>query len=86
MNKLPEMSIFRFVNFIEQFKFDSNLIYELLSSAIIHSHLIYTQQYKIEQKEKNILMIDGIVLEAFNEVIYNGINLKNISSHLKKYN
>ncbi len=85
MNKLPEISIFQFVNLIEQYKFDTNLIYDLLSSAIIQSHLIYTKRYKREQKEKNIIMIDEIVLEAFNEVIYNGINLRNISSHLNKY-
>ncbi len=85
INKIPEITIFQFVNFIDNYQFDNNILFNLLSHAIIYSKSLYIQKYKKEDKEKNIIIIDSIVLKAFHEIVYKGLQVKDITSHLNRY-
>lgn len=83
---MPEITINQFLNFIESYEYDYNIFYELLSKTILYAKKLYISNFKQEEKEKNIIIIDSIINESFIKVIYCSLDHKDIHLYLQGLN
>jgi hypothetical protein len=56
----------------------------MLSTALIYARRVYFKRYDREGKEKNILIIDDIIFEAFDKMIYKTLNYHDINGQIDK--
>lgn len=70
-NKLKDITIPQFKNFIKNQTKDCNYIYQILSVCLIEVKKEYLKQFNKEKNELNYLIIEPIISQCFTIIMYN---------------
>ncbi len=84
MNKIKEITLKQFINFLEFYAADQNIFFEILSRWMIIVKKKFLKKFRIDQKERNIIVMNQVINNSFEE-IYNSLFFKDPLSYLDKF-